>query len=207
MGLKIRVTNSDGHYRGGLFTPDDYDHARIWHGPPGVTHQDHLYNLLRSDEPTYGRSWYLYRRAVKPELTGSEECDDLFDHASHVVRLTPAEARRWLGNGPHDPPNDLIEYLDDIISETDSDPLESKDPKRPPLTDAQLEVWNMLSGRILTAKEVALKLPRKPSESAVAKLIKKMVDNGYPIRNIRGRGYYRENAPPVDLTGLPADSD
>lgn len=90
---KIRVFDSDGVFRGGLWRPVRYPGDRQWFAPPSG--------------PCYESLWILenglrlrFFRMKDPAFEGSAECDDLFDRDSYAIALTPTEAMRWLeGNG------------------------------------------------------------------------------------------------------------
>jgi biotin operon repressor len=107
-----------------------------------------------------------------------------------VVRFTLNEAKRWLQSNSIDPPQDLVDYLDRTSTEAEGACADLVKPSLKPLTENQRTLWDLLSGKVLMAKELALLLPGKPSESAVTKMIKQMVDNGYSIVNTPTLGYY-----------------
>lgn len=71
---------------------------------------------------------------------------------------------------------------------------------RPPLTPDQRQIWDLLSGRVMSGKEIANTIGRDLcSEDAVRQRIRRMVGNGWQIKNTRGSGYWRPVAPPHGL--------
>lgn len=80
-------------------------------------------------------------------------------------------------------------------------PKPSVQPKnRPPLTPDQRQIWDLLSGRVMSGKEIANTIGRDLcSEDAVRQRIRRMVGNGWQIKNTRGSGYWRPVAPPHGL--------
>ena len=70
-------------------------------------------------------------------------------------------------------------------------------PHRVPMTDGQKRVWDALSGRALTGKELTNEL--ETSEDTVRQWVRELRANGFDVPNKRGRGYYRLDAPPNDL--------
>ncbi len=71
------------------------------------------------------------------------------------------------------------------------------------LTDDQLKVWNQLNGKCLTAKEIASEL-NESNDDAIRKRIEKRIESirktlgTSAIKNTRGRGYWRDDARPLD---------
>ncbi len=73
-----------------------------------------------------------------------------------------------------------------------------------PLTEGQQYVWDVLEGRVLTANEIvaALKEERKheTSEGNVRQTIAKLRGASYCVKHRNGRGYFRPDAPPPDVS-------
>ncbi len=69
----------------------------------------------------------------------------------------------------------------------------------PPLTDALREVWALLEGKMLSAKEIATKLAVQTSAEAIRHRIMKIRKTGRRIENYGVSGYWRPDAlPPED---------
>jgi len=68
---------------------------------------------------------------------------------------------------------------------------------RLPLTPDQRQIWDLLSGRVMSGKEISQALGRDMcSEDAVRQRIRRMAANGWQIKNSRGSGYWQPDAPP-----------
>lgn len=78
-------------------------------------------------------------------------------------------------------------------------------PSRPPLTDRQREVWDLLKCRLLSAKQIAQQVTgRAADQDAIRKRIAALRKAGYPIDLRRGAGYLRPDAPPPSETPEPS---
>jgi hypothetical protein len=97
---KVRVYDSDGVFRGGLWRPIWRPDLRSWAAPPAP---DYSESLVLEPPGLILR----YFGARKSELSGSVERDSLFDSASYAVRCTAAEAIAWLERYGYIPPDDL----------------------------------------------------------------------------------------------------
>ena len=65
-----------------------------------------------------------------------------------------------------------------------------------PLSPALQEVWDLLNGRSLTAKELATRLLDDPrSAEAIRKRVEAIRKTGRRIEILPGSGYYRVDAP------------
>ena len=76
---------------------------------------------------------------------------------------------------------------------------------RRPMTDGEKQVWDLLDGRALTGKGIVNALHSEKgiitSEDTVRQHILELRKAGYSIPNQRGRGYYREDSPPPEVSG------
>lgn len=74
-----------------------------------------------------------------------------------------------------------------------TDPCEGK----PALTDQQREIWDLLDGCALSAKEIAVRAGFGFDQGdLIRKRIARIKRQGHAIKNRRGLGYYRPDAPP-----------
>ena len=71
--------------------------------------------------------------------------------------------------------------------------------RRPLLADGERELWDALDGGAMTAKELTAHLDR-PSEEAVRQQIASIRHKCYEIVWCAGRGYYRPDALPPDVS-------
>ena len=72
-------------------------------------------------------------------------------------------------------------------------------PCRPLLADGERELWDALDGRVMAAKELRVELDR-PSEEAVRQQITSVRHKGHEIVWCAGRGYYRPDVPPPEVS-------
>lgn len=112
--MKIRVDDSDGEYRGGLFKTDIFNAitCRVWHAPPHPHYRESLIDISGLRKPCRHGSWYVIRISRAPEISGSEATSDSFDADSQAIRITAAEAKEWLKRYWYTLPKDLIRLLD-----------------------------------------------------------------------------------------------
>jgi len=90
-------------------------------------------------------------------------------------------------------PDDLNEFADISSSARNTD----VDLQDLPLTEALKEVWDLLDGQILAAKDMAKCVQGAPvSPGAIRKRIEAIRKTGRKILTVRGAGYYRPDAPP-----------
>lgn len=65
-----------------------------------------------------------------------------------------------------------------------------------PLTDMETEVWDLLKGNCLSAKQIGKKLAPQRSEDSVRKAIARIRIGGKRVETKRGQGYWRPDAGP-----------
>ena len=146
---KIRVLDSDGVCRGGLWRPVSRIDRRLWPAPPAA---DYSESLIVEAEPS---SMILrYFAARQPDLSGSPECDDLFDHASYAVRCNASEAVDWLERHGYSPPDDLLRRAAREKGKGAGRPNvpSGGEPGRPPDADTQADA-NVAVGTTSAAPE------------------------------------------------------
>lgn len=185
--MKIPVRYPDGINRGGLLKMDCINpRMRKWDGPP---HAEYREMMLDYSEDRSG-PWFLLWLSHFPQTTGSKECDDLYDHASHALGLKAPEARRWFERHGMEVPSDLLDNQENVA------PV---DNLVVPLTDTQQEVWDLLEAKHLSAKEIAATVYGTGlADGAVRRIIDRIRKTGRRIENRRGRGYYRPDVTEVD---------
>lgn len=72
-----------------------------------------------------------------------------------------------------------------------------RDPSHPAtLPPALREVWELLDGRALSAKEIAQAIGMWTTEGSVYKRIRRLRALGYEIANQRALGFWRPDRPP-----------
>ncbi len=201
--MKIRICDSDGVYKGGLFKTDSFNEmtCRVWHAPPNPNYDECLIDISGHGNPSYEGSWLVLQVSKHPDITGPLDGSDDFDANSKAVRVASKEALKWFKDKVFAAPVDLVRLakryrpldaaLDGEINQlTDADA---------PLPDGQRKVWDLLKGQALTAKEISAKLAEEREEvrdEAVRKRIEQIKESGRTIFNKRGTGYYRPDAPP-----------
>lgn len=112
--MKVRVFNSDGVYRGGLFRTDVYctPDYRSWEGPPNSEYYESLVDISGVGNPCQARSFIKLRISRNPEIHHfGEDENDYCDAASQAWRVTPTEARDWLTRNGFTVPDDLKALL------------------------------------------------------------------------------------------------
>ncbi|MCC6425178.1 MAG: hypothetical protein IT435_00010 [Phycisphaerales bacterium] len=111
--MKIRVYDSDGVFRGGLFKTHCYNarNCRVWHAPPHPHFDESLIDIAGHDNPCEPTSWYRLQIAHVPDLIGPADHSDDFDANSKAYRITPVEAGAWLERCGFTKPTDLIRLL------------------------------------------------------------------------------------------------
>ena len=114
---KIRVFLSDGRGSAGTWNQRLGAGDRYWPAPP-TPKGDFIESLYGSAGGMFLECFH----AKHPQLSGSAECGDLFDHDSYAVRLTPAEAVAWLQRHNLGVPDDLKAALQGV-----DDPQEPAD--------------------------------------------------------------------------------
>jgi hypothetical protein len=79
--MKIRVYDSDGVFRGGLFNTRKYNamSCRMWHGFPNPNYREHLIDINGLGKRSSKDSWYLLRESRHPEMSGPSDGSDSFD--------------------------------------------------------------------------------------------------------------------------------
>jgi len=75
--------------------------------------------------------------------------------------------------------------------------MELPPPRRTPMTDGQKRLWDALTRRALTGKELMKELDT--SDDTVRQWVRELRSNGYDVPNKRGRGYCRADAASDDL--------
>lgn len=222
--VKIRVDSSDGVYTGGLFKTDCYNaiSCRMWPGRPHPDYAESLIDIAGKSNPCYDSSWFRLLIATVPDISGPADGSDDFDANSRAIRITLSEAHRWLTSHGFTPPADLLALLGaspppapapaasppTAAPPTAATPAAPAAPLPAPIPESARAVWDALHRTALTAKELAQKLGS--TEDAMRKRVDALRALGYEIRNRRGAGYYRPDAPPpspMDATGVTPESD
>ena len=209
--MKIRVYDSDGEYKGGLFKTDVFHamNCRVWHAPPHPDYEESLIDIAGKSKPCRDSSWYRLQIAKVPDISGPSDGSDNFDANSRAYRISLAEAQSWFLRHGFAPPADLLALLgkpDESSSPTPATTPSASVPEcrpLPPLPDAAREVWDALNGRLRTGKQLAKQL--HSTEDAIRKRLGVLERLGRVVLNQRGAGYYRPDAPPSDLE--PARND
>ncbi|UYV13437.1 MAG: hypothetical protein NCW75_03925 [Phycisphaera sp.] len=197
---KIQIYNEDGIYRGGQLDLDTDNalNCRVWPGRPCAGCTESLIDASGFGNPIEDGCWFLIFSSDAPQIEGAApEGQDGVDVNSHAIRISAGTAMRWLERLGLEPPEDLVAWISREESTGD------QDPDRPTtdtlMTDGQCEVWELLDGQAMTAKELAAQLPGRPSEEAVRQRVREIKRSGQQIANKPGRGYYRPDSPPDDL--------
>lgn len=196
--MKIRVLDSDGKYRGGLFNTVVYDatNCRVWHAPPNPNYLEKMIDISGFNKPSYPGSWFMLRIS-KADIEDADRqgTNDYFAENSQAINLTPVETIRWFERNGFEPPEDLLDLEPNHADATTIS--ESKGDLPVPRTDAQQEILDLLDGNIYMAKELAKLVNGGPiSEAAVRKRIEAINKSELVIINRPGRGYYLLDAPP-----------
>ena len=198
--MKIRVYNSDGVFRGGLFKTERVSGCRCWHGPPHPHHQEIMVDISGHGEPSREGSWFILRISKTPEIVESADGRAEFDGDSQAICVTSIEAKRWFKNSIYETPPDLLELARAFEArgvEDDSDePAEAHEP----LTEIPKQIWDLLNGAAVPGKELAMRCygdPRKAS--AIRKHIETIRKTGRTVDTRRGFGYFRPDSPPSEL--------
>jgi len=181
---KIRILGPDGK-PDGFVEPGYFQKSRdgeeeftqfkwfkTWRGKSQGAYTEVLYRQEWKDEDPPIKSSYflLYRNS-----------NDYFTDDDYGRSLTRQQAAEWLIQERYNLPDDLAD----------------EHPQNLPLPDSQQEVWDLLNGEILTAKELAKLVSAAPvSLGSIIKLIQAIRKNGREIVTKRGVGYYRPDAPP-----------
>ena len=121
-------------------------------------------------------------------LTNSLNSDDGFAHA--VELLDRDGFTDWL----------LRELWRECPEEAEYRELPKPRDTRPPMTDGQKRLWDALSGCAMTEKKLADRNQLDTSEQTVRSWVLGLRRAGYGIERRKGRGYYRPDAPPDDVT-------
>ncbi len=155
-----------------------WNDKRHWTGKP----RDQHFETLLQWESTDGTAFFLLIH-FGHDLTERD----------YARKLTPQDAVDWLSREGYDLPDDLHDL--DSASKTGT---ASSSQCQPLLTPALQEVWDLLARTILTAKELAAKVAAAPvSEDSIRKRIAAIRRFGRVVKNRRGLGYYRSDAPPA----------
>ncbi len=194
--MKIRVFDSDGVYRGGLFKTDCFNGmtCRMWHAPPHPDYREALIDIAGKDSPCREQSWFRLQFARVQDISGPSDGSDDFDANSTAYRITPTEAAMWLDRHGYYRPPDLIALMVQLGQQSGG---ATSNAAAAPLPDAAKEVWDALAGKVLSAKQLARAL--RSNEDAIRKRIAVLKRAGCAVANRRGAGYYREDAPPPGL--------
>jgi hypothetical protein len=195
---KIRVLDRQGHSKGLLklaqyeFEPTGeeilyWNDERRWTGKPKPRH----FETLLQWQHSYGIQYYLLIHF------GHDLTDD-----DYARELSAQEAAQWLVGEQYELPADL--------TEVDLSPCKiapSSKELLAPLPPAQKEVWDLLDGRALSAKELARKVAGGPvTEDSIRKRVASIRKTGRMVESTWGLGYYRPDQPPPESTGAPSES-
>jgi hypothetical protein len=195
---KIRVFDKQGHSKGLLklarYEIDEdgeedlhWLHKRSWIGTPK---QQHFETLLQWSGVDRDRYYLLI--GFGPELTEDD----------YARALTSKEAATWLLAEGYELSDEL--QGEGLCSDSGTD---LRPQGQPPLPPAQKEVWELLNGQALSAKEIAVRVRAAPvSEDSIRKRVAAMRKAGRRVENTLGLGYFRPDAPPQDLTGGQRES-
>jgi biotin operon repressor len=194
--MKIRVYDSDGEYKGGLFKAKSFtaSNCRTWQGPPHPHYSEMLIDIAGKGIPCHEGSWFRLQLAAVPEISGPPDGSDDFDDNSRAYRISASEAAAWLERNAFPIPADLREF---IRGETGALAGADGGSVAGPLPDGMAEVWAALQGKLLTAKQLGQALGI--TAEAVRKRIKQLNERHHAVKNTRGAGYYRPDAPPPEL--------
>jgi biotin operon repressor len=209
--VKIRVHSSDGVYVGGLFKTDCFNanSCRFWPGRPHPDYAESLIDIAGKSNPCYDSSWFRLQIAAVPDISGPPDGSDDFDANSRAIRITLSEAHQWLTSHGFTPPADLLALLGGSAPPAPAAARAAPAaPQLAPIPESARAVWDALHRTALTAKELAQQLGS--SEDAMRKRVDALRELGYDIRNQRGAGYYRPDAPPpspIGATGVTPESD
>ena len=192
--MKIRVSDSDGVYKGGLFKTASFNAmtCRTWRGPPHADYDEVLIDIAGKDSPCYDSSWYRLQIAHVPDVSGPPDGSDDFDANSRAVHITLAEAAAWLDRHGFSRPADLIV----LLGEKAPRQLPTATRTATPMSDGTKEVWDALLGKVLTGKQLAVLL--NSNEDAIRKRVDRLNGDGHTVQNRRGAGYFRPDALPSD---------
>lgn len=103
--VKVRVFNSDGIFRGGLFDTECSAAYRSWPGKPNSGFIEILYYL------GYG-CWIKYQESRNPDYEYDDEGVPVFDKESQAYKITSSEAAKWFDREGLEMPQDLLHLLD-----------------------------------------------------------------------------------------------
>lgn len=207
--MKTRIYDSDGVFRGCLWNTNMYTrmNCRVWDGLPHPHFNEYLFDISEPDQASCTGSWFILRLSATPDLSGSEECDDLFDANSYALRISPVEAVRFLAGLGYDAPADLASLASERSSDNgthlkvadETDLSAGQSMQLEPLTEALQEVWDLLSGRLLSDRDLAKMVRSAPvTADSIRKRIQGLNNCSRLVENVRGRGYFRPDAPPPD---------
>jgi hypothetical protein len=199
--MKIRVYDSDGDFKGGLFKTKSFNamNCRVWQGPPHPNYRESLIDIAGKGNPCHEGSWFRLQIAAVPNISGPPDGSDDYDDNSRAYRIRASEAAAWLARHSFPVPDDLKALIGPTAA--------SSSPTRPvaeivamaPLPDGLRETWAALEGRSLSAKQLAQAL--RTTEEGARKRIAQLNHLGRAVHNRRGAGYFRPDAPPPD--GVP----
>ncbi len=199
---KIRVLYEDGEFRGGLLDLDSHNWrtCRTWPGRPRRGCSESMMDTSTFKRSIYEGCWMLIRMAEEPDIQcAAPDGTDGVDVAAHALQVSERSALAWFRDQGITAPEDLVEWVRQRSPELEAEPSEGTADAGEPLTTAQLEVWGLLKGRAMTAKELSAELPGAPGEDAVRKRVESIKRTGRDVASRPGRGYYRPDAPPDDL--------
>lgn len=166
---KIRVYDTDGEFRGGLFKLHVHTrlNSKVWDGAP---HDEYSEVLMDIGD----RQWFLVQVARKPEYQGPEDSPEEFDAASRAIRYSDGDAARWFRRNGYDIP----EYLAAVVGAADLAPATVARQAIPPLPRNIRAIFELLcglpAGEALNSREIVGKLAKSKvtiSDSNVRKLI------------------------------------
>lgn len=224
--MKIRVFDSDGVYRGGLFKTKSLNaiNCRMWHAPPHPNYRESLIDIAGKNNPCDDSSWYRLQLAAVPDLSGPPDGSDDFDANSRAIRISPGEAADWFDRHGFPRPPDLTELLGQIGTPSHADRSANGQPA--PGTAARATstgtagtpapvAGGMTGGaaaalaplpdgaravwEALAGKVLSAKQLAQQldsNEHAVRKQITALNRLGRAVQNRRGAGYFRPDAPP-----------
>lgn len=145
----------------------------------------------------------------------ARKCVPGFHHDDQEVRINLQDHYRWLDT-PSGAPygqvqsafvtleeteihEDLLRQLwEECAAESQEMGLPEPPTSSQPMTDGEKRFWDALYGRAVPGKALAKELDTSPD--TVRGWKSRLVRSGYRVENRSGRGYFRPDAPPDDLS-------
>lgn len=198
---KIRILNREGISRGllviasSVYMRGQGDKLirygeRTWPGKPREKHYETLYQWKESD----GELTYFVLIHFGHEFTEN-------DYGQEVSR---SDAALWLLKEGFNVPDDLKEYANTPLAAKSLVVERNPGFLPPPLTEALQEVWDALTNRFATAKELAKEiLDDALKGDVIRKRIQAIRKTGRGIGHLASLGYFRPDAPPPELLNPP----